>query len=169
MTTPRSLPVAIVDSRQLRLTIPAAASAPGIAGSWPAGLYTLWLEMAKPGSPAWTTLDTPLYFALAPAITVSPVTVQPPVTTFEVTIDAMPQVDARQQVAVLFGDRPVLPKVPAAPADADAPTIVKADLPGTTVGVHRVRLSVDGIESIAAVRTGDVLEFDAALSVEVKP
>jgi len=169
MKDPKSLPVTILDAHQLKVTIPAAASAPGVAAAWPAGIYSLWLDIVRPDVPPWTTRDQPLYFALAPTITVAPNALQPPAATFEVTVQTIPQVDSRQPVAILFDDVPFAPKPPVAPANADAPSVIKADLPGSVKGIHRVRLNVDGVESIAAVRTGDSFEFDASQSVEVKP
>jgi hypothetical protein len=110
-----------------------------------------------------------VYFALAPTIAVTPNAVQPPVASFEVAMQTLPQVDPRQTVSVLFDDAPVAAKPPAAPVNTDAPSVVKANLPGKAIGVHRIRLSVDGIDSIAAVKTGDAFDFDAGQSVEVKP
>jgi hypothetical protein len=55
------------------------------------------------------------------------------------------------------------------PINANAPSIVKADVPGSDVGFHRVRLRVDGIDSIPVMKTGDAIDFDPGQSVEVKP
>ena len=166
MPQARSLPVTAVNARQLRVRIPAANSATGIAATWPAGIYSLSLEITRPGQPRWTTND--VAFILAPSIGVLPNALQPPAASFEVAITAMPQVHPSQTVVVLFDDVQVPPKPLAAPADADAPSIVKADVPGSVVGFHRVRLRVDGIDSIP-VKPGGAVEFDADQSVEVKP
>jgi hypothetical protein len=74
MPTPTSLAVTIVNAKQLRVRIP-AASTPNVVKAWPAGIYTLSLEVARPGQPAWTTSEVP--FILAPSITVAPPTLQP--------------------------------------------------------------------------------------------
>ncbi len=169
MKEPKALPVTVVDAQHLALTIPAAAAGSGVAAAWPAGIYSLWLEMPRQGLPKWTSRDHPVYFALAPTIAVTPNAVQPPVASFEVAMQTLPQVDPRQTVSVLFDDAPVAATPPAAPVNTDAPSVVKANLPGKAIGVHRIRLSVDGIDSIAAVKTGDAFDFDAGQSVEVKP
>ncbi len=167
MTAAQALAVTAVSATQAAVTIPAAGSAPGIAAAWPAGIYSLSLQVARPGQPAWTTSDVP--FLLAPSITVVPATVQPPVATFELTISAIPQVHPGQTAVVAFDDQQFTPKPIAAPANADAPSIVKADVPGTAAGFHRVRLRVDGIDSVPVKRTGGVVDFDAGQSVEVRP
>jgi hypothetical protein len=151
----------------LKITIPAAGSAAGIAATWPAGIYSLALDVARPGQSPSSTNDIP--FILAPSITVSPRTLQPPAPSFEVTIEAKPQVHPSQTVVVLFDDVQVAPKLLTVPANADAPSIVTADVPGNVTGFHRVRLRVDGIDSIPVVKTGDAIDFDADQSIEVKP
>lgn len=166
MPAAQSLPVTPVNGRQLKVTIPAAGSAPGIAGAWPAGLYSLSLEVTRPGLSPWMTNDVP--FLLAPAVVVAPTTLQPPAPSFEVTIEATPQVRANQTIMVIFDDLQVAPKSVAPSANADDPSIVKADLPGTVVGAHRVRLRVDGIDSIPMRKAGEAIDFDADQSVTVK-
>jgi hypothetical protein len=167
MPAAQTLPVTTMNAGQLQVTIPAADSAPGIAAAWPAGIYALWLEVVRPTQPTWATNEVP--FVLAPSITVAPKTRQPPAASFEVTIDARPQVRPSQPVKVLFDDLQVDPKPLAAPADADAASTVKADVPGDVVGFHRVRLRVDGIDSIPMKRTAGAVVFDTDQSVEVKP
>jgi hypothetical protein len=167
MTEAQALPVTVISSKQLKITIPAAASAPGIAAAWPAGVYSLSLEVARPGQPPWQTND--VTFLVAPSVTVTPKIVQPPVATFEITIEAKPQIHASQTVTVIFGDQQLAPKPIPAPPNDDAPSVVKADVPGDEVALHRVRLRVDGIDSIPIRKTGDALDFDPDQTVEVKP
>ncbi len=167
MTVAQKLPVTAISPIQLRITIPAVNSAPGISAAWPAGIYSLSLEAVRPGQAPWTTNEVP--FVVAPSITVVPKTVQPPASLFEITIDAQPQVRPTQIVAVLFGNTKLTPKSVAAPANADSPTVVKVDAPGDVIGLHRVRLRVDGVDSIPVVRAGAKIEFDPNQSVEVKP
>lgn len=168
MPQAQAVAVSPISARELRVTIPAAASAPGIAKTWPAGMYSLSLTVARPNQPPWTTND--VGFMLAPSITVAPKTVQPPIATFELTAQAIPQVHPSQTVSIFLDDVPFAPKQPiAAPANADAPTILKVDLPGTVQGFHRVRVRVDGIDSIPITRVGDRPQFDVNQSVEVKP
>ena len=170
MEQSQSLTVTPVNASQLKVRIPAANSAAGVAKAWPAGIYSLSLEVTRPNQPKWSTNE--VAFMLAPSITVSPKTLQPPAAKFEVTIVAMPQVHASQTVVVIFDDVQVPPKPPAAPANDDAPSTVKADVPrpveGFHLGFHRVRLRVDGIDSIP-VKSGGPVAFDADQSVEIKP
>lgn len=166
MPQPQALAVTVIDAGQLKITLPSPAT-PGVAAAWPAGVYTLSLDVARPGQPSWRTNEVP--FVLAPSIVVSPKTLQPPAASFEVTLEAKPQVHPSQTVAVLFDDTQVAAKPIPAPANADAPSIVKADVPGSVTGFHRLRLRVDGIDSIPVKKTGDVVAFDADQSVEVKP
>jgi Pvc16 N-terminal domain len=162
----RPLPVTVVNASQVTVRIPAAADAPGIAAEWPAGVYSIRLEVARPEQDPWLTNDVP--FMLAPSIVASPKTVQPPVASFELTVEAKPQVRDGQTVRVLFDGVAVEPKPIPAPANPDAPSIVKSMVPGNATGFHRVRLRVDGIDSIPVKKTGDVVEFDPDQSVEVK-
>jgi Pvc16 N-terminal domain len=166
MKEPRPLAVTVVSPGQLKVRIPAAGGG-GIAKAWPAGIYSLSLDVARPGQPSWSTNDVP--FLLAPSITVEPPIVQPPVASFELTLKATPQVHEDQSFVVLFGDQQIAPSGPLpAPADADAPSTVKVNASGSDEGFHRVRLRVDGIESIPMKTTGDAMDFDPGQSVEVK-
>ncbi|MEA2874602.1 MAG: hypothetical protein QOH67_4830 [Hyphomicrobiales bacterium] len=167
MPQPQSLATTMVNGNQLRVTLPAANSAPGIAAAWPAGIYSLWLSVTRPGKSSWATNEVP--FLLAPSIKVAPSTVQPPAAWFEVTLTVLPQVHPSQTGIVIFDDAQIAPRDLAAPANADAPSTITADVPGNAVGVHRIRLRVDGIDSLPMKKTGDVIDFDPDQSVEVKP
>jgi uncharacterized protein DUF4255 len=167
MPAARTLPVTGMNAGQLKVTLPAAAPASGVAAAWPAGIYSLWLEVTRPPQPSWATNEVP--FVLAPSITVVPKSLQPPTASFEVTILATPQVHPSQAATVLFDDLQLTPKPITLPADADAGSTVKADVPGSVAGFHRVRLRVDGIDSIPMKRVGDTVVFDVDQSVEVKP
>jgi hypothetical protein len=166
MPQAQSLAVTVVNAKRLRVSIPAARTL-GIVATWPAGIYTLSLKVARPGQPVWTTNSVP--FILAPSITVAPSMLQPPAKSFELTLTARPQVHEGQSVVVLFDDIQILAKKPDHPATVDAPSMVKADVPGNIVGLHRVRLRVDGIDSIPVKTTGDAIDFDRDQSVEVQP
>jgi hypothetical protein len=166
-TVAQKLPVTVIDPNQLKITIPAVNSAPGVSAAWPAGIYSLSLDVDRPGQTAWTTNEIP--FVVAPSIAVAPTTVQPPAPLVELTIETQPQVRPTQTVAVLFGNTKLPPKSVTAPADSDSPTVLKVDVPGDVIGLHRVRVRVDGIDSIPVVRVGAKIEFDPNQSVEVKP
>jgi hypothetical protein len=163
------LPVLPVSATEARVQLPAAAAGSGVAAAWPAGVYSLSLAVVRPGKPTWTTNEVP--FALAPSITATPATQQPPAT-FELTIEAIPQIHPSQSAFVLWDDVQLTPKsVTNVPGDPDAATEVKADVDVVIapVAVHRVRLRVDGIDSIPIVQSGAIYKFDDAQSVEVKP
>lgn len=164
MREEQSLEVEALGPRGLKVRIPAAAPATGVSAHWPAGIYSLRLVGPKQ---SWSTNEVP--FLLAPSVVVSPKTLQPPAPSFELSLDATPQVHPSQTVVVLFDDLQVVPKPLADPADDDAPSSVKADVPGSTTGFHRVRLRIDGVDSIAMKKVGETFDFDGDQSVEVKP
>lgn len=156
-----------VSSERVKVTIPAAAPASGVPKKWPIGVWTVSLVIAKPNQPQWTTNEVP--FALAPTIAISPKTNNTPNTLFTLTIESTQQIRAEQSVLVLFGDQQLPPSVPpTTAAGTDAPTVVTVKVKGD-VGLHRVRLRVDGIDSIPVIQAGDLLEFDPDQTVEVTP
>jgi hypothetical protein len=87
-----------------------------------------------------------------------------------VTITATPQIRPSQPVFVIWDGVQIVPlSVSPPPADPDAPTEVtfKVD---TKEGIHRVRLRVDGVDSILMKpAAGGGFEFDPDQSVVVKP
>lgn len=167
MPQPLPLVTRMVDAKQLRVTLPAANSAPGIAAAWPAGIYSLWLSVIRPGKSSWATNEVP--FLLAPSIKVAPSSVQPPAPSFEMTLTVIPQVHPSQASIIIFDDVQIAPKSLGPPADADAPSMITADVPANAAGVHRIRLRIDGIDSLPMKKTPGGIEFDPDQSVEVKP
>lgn len=164
---PVELPATVTNDKEAKFTLPAATAGSNVASTWPAGTYTASLVITRPNQPKWTTNEVP--FAIAPRVTISPTTNNTPNVAFELTVNAIPQVGTAQNVFVLWDDQQITPKnlpLPA-PVNGDAPSIVKADVKGPH-GFHRVRLRVDGIDSIPVVKTGDVFEFDTNQSVEVQ-
>lgn len=168
MPHPVELPVTFVNPSQLRVTIPPAPPfdppETGTAAAWPAGMYALSLVVTPPNGPGWTTNDVP--FALAPSITVTPP--QHASGTFDVTITATPQVRDGQKILAIWDGTQIVPQPPVTTPvnDANATTAVTFTVEGTK-GIHRVRLRVDGIDSIVMKQTGGVLAFDDAQSVDV--
>jgi hypothetical protein len=158
------LPVTSVDASRVDVALPAAAGA-GVSAAWPAGVFLLSLRVTRPNVPTWKTNEVP--FLLAPSITVSPKTNTNPGPDFEVTIEATPQVRGEQPVSAIWDDREIAPKSVTTPAGADAPTKVVFDAPGD-LGLHRVRLRVDGIDSIPIKKVNELPTFDPDQSVEVK-
>ena len=159
LATPATLPVTQIDPQHVKITLPAAASG-GIAAAWPAGMYSLALVVSRPSLPPWTTNDVP--FALAPSITVSPTNTAAGAMTG--TITATPQIHSSQTALVLWDDTQIAPTNVTTPADPNAATTVTFDVDVLT-GVHRVRLRVDGVDSIPILRTNGQLGFDPNQSV----
>lgn len=165
LTQPVDLPVTPVDASHVEVTIPAAAPASGVSLAWPAGVYSIALALSRPNLPQWLTNEVP--FALAPSVTVNPKTNTAPGSPFEVTLEATPQVRVGQTVIVIWDDRQVAPKSMTTPNDADAATTIRFDAPGD-LGMHRVRLRIDGIDSIPVKKVNGIPQFDPDQSVEVK-
>ena len=70
---------------------------------------------------------------------------------------------------MLWGDQQVTPASVTTPGgDDDAPTTITADVSGA-LGKHRVRLRVDGVDSIPIKVVNGGFEFDDDQSVEVQP
>lgn len=158
------LPVSIVSDTEARIHIPPLGG--GVASKWPAGIWTVSLVVTRPNQPKWTTNEVP--FALAPAVTIAPTANNTPNTDFELTITAFPQVRAGQKALVLWDAQQLVPKSIATAAGVDTPTVVKIDVQGD-VGPHRVRLRVDGVDSIPVRIVNGLMEFDPNQSVEVSP
>jgi hypothetical protein len=166
MPEPQPLAVTPVNAKQVKVTMP-DASTPGVAATWPAGIYGLTLEFPRPGQPSWITNEVP--FILAPAITVAPTTGQKSANPLGITIEAQPQIHSSQPVIVIFDDLQIpATNVVFAPT-ADGPSEVTAAVPVDVAGFHRVRLRVAGIDSIPIKKTDDLLDFDPDQSVEVTP
>jgi len=156
MTEPIELPVTSVDASHANITLPVDATLP-------AGLYSVALVGTLPNGVHWSTNS--VSFALAPSITVSP-TQQPSGADFEVTIEATPQTGDDQQVTIIFGSSQIAPKTITQPGNDTDPTTITFDAPGAA-GLSRVRLRVDGVDSIPIVTVNDKFEFDPNQSVEV--
>jgi hypothetical protein len=157
-------PVTPVDAKSANVSLPPASDA-GVPGAWPAGIYSITLSGTLPNGVAWATNAVP--FALAPAITVSPAQNTNPGPDFEVTIESKPQVREGQQVTAIWGGSQIVPKSIVTPGNDDDPTVVKFDAPGA-LGIHRVRLRVDGVDSLPMKKVDGKFEFDPDQSVEVK-
>lgn len=151
-----------VTSAELTVQLPAPGEA-GVPANWPPGFWRLSLSVPDPGPRPWLTNEVP--FALAPAITIT--SPPPAAETFELSLDAVPQVRPQQDVLLLFGAQQIAPKTRPAPADASSPSQFTFDVtaPAET---YRVRLRVDGVDSIPFVRNAaGALEFAASQTVVV--
>jgi hypothetical protein len=143
---PKSLTPAAVAPEQVLLELPAGATA---EAEWPAGLYTLSLVViATVGEPERTTNELP--FTLAPTISsVSPAMVAAdPTNPIALTLQVSPLVSPGQRVALIVGDR-VCDAAPIAVSAAE----LHFSVPGLTPGRYRLRLRVDGVDSIVIDRS----------------
>ncbi len=162
---PVILGVTPVDPTQARVKLPPLGG--GVAAAWPAGIYSIALVLSMPGKPDYATNEVP--FALAPVITVTVDFPPAHAGTFDVTIEATPQIREGQTVLVFWDGTPIAPASVTTPLDPNAPTTVKFTVTSEK-GTHRVRLRVDGIDSILMKpKAGGGYEFDPAQSVEVLP
>jgi hypothetical protein len=161
MAAPETLPVTPIDAGKAKVTLPA-----GPASKWIAGICSIALQVARPSRPPWLTNEVP--FALAPSITVTPNVHNGANALFTLKIEAKPQIRASQPLLVMFGDDQVVPGPLPAPAGANARSIVEVKVKGP-VGLYRVRLRVDGVDSIPIEPDGTTFKFDDAQSVQVKP
>jgi len=151
--TPGTLQVHLADSTE-------DAQAPS---RWAPGLYTLSLLAQPPGLPVLISNELPL--ALAPAITVSPLTGSPG--TQHLNLTCLPRIRDGQRVFLLFGDQLVTPNSITHPVDPQQPTALAFDVPGVAAGTYTVRLRVDGADSIPVDFTGPVPVFDPTQQVVV--
>jgi hypothetical protein len=130
---------------------------------WVPGIYTVAVLVQAPGLPAVTSNELPL--ALAPTITVSPLTAS--AGTIALTIACVPRVRDGQRVFLLFGDRLVAPSGIVNPGDLHQPSSISFSVPNVVAGTYRVRLRVDGADSIPVDFSGSVPAFDTQQQVVV--
>jgi hypothetical protein len=166
MAAPVLLPVTPVNASQLRVALPPPGG--GVARNWPAGFYSIALILSTPDRPDYATNEVP--FALAPAITVTPDVPAPHAGLIHVTITATPQIRIGQTALVIWDGTQITPlTVDPPPLNPDAPTEVKFKV-AAPEGIHRVRLRVDGVDSIVMrLNAAGGYEFDPAQSIEVLP
>jgi hypothetical protein len=139
------LPGATYGTMQVKL--PGTGDDPQAPSKWPAGVYTLAIQVQRPGLPAWTSIAVP--FALAPQITIT----APPGNTaaagnVTVGLDCIPQVRPEQRVALLFGEREIQLTSLTTPGDPTAPSSLTFLVENAVSGVYVIRLRVDGVDSI---------------------
>jgi hypothetical protein len=130
---------------------------------WAPGIYTVSLLAQPAGLPALLSNELPL--ALAPSITVSPLTGSPG--TQHLSLTCLPRIRDGQRVFLLFGDQLVTPAGITNPVDPQQPTALTFDVPGVGVGTYTVRLRVDGADSIPVDFTGPVPVFASNQQVVV--
>ncbi|MFC4761999.1 DUF4255 domain-containing protein [Dyella koreensis] len=136
---------------------------PQAPSRWAPGIYTVSLLAQPSGLPALLSNELPL--ALAPVITISPLTGSPG--TQHLSLTCLPRIRDGQRVFLLFGDQLVTPKSITNPVDPHQPTALTFDVPGVSTGTYTVRLRVDGADSIPVDFTGPVPVFASNQQVVV--
>jgi hypothetical protein len=149
------VPVAGDAAGSLRVHLADSIQDVDAASRWAPGIYTVALLTQSPGLPALLSNELPL--ALAPIITVAPLTAAPG--TVALTLTCMPRIRDAQRVLMLFGDQLIPPKSISNPADPHEPTDLTFDVPGVVKGIYVVRLRVDGADSIPVDFSGATPAF----------
>lgn len=158
------------EPNQLVVHLPASGAAPDDPHAfvrWAPGFYSLSLATSLPDTPPFSSNQ--LGFALAPVISVSPLSVS--AGSFTLTVTCTPQLRSGQQVRLLFGDLQLAPASIMPAPDETTPTTIKFALAGIDAGTYLVRLRVDGVDSIPVVYSGTPPRagFDPAQQVTVLP
>jgi len=168
LDTPLTLPLASERSdNQVRIHLPAAGD-PGVPAAWPAGFYTLELEIQRPTPPNWTTNRLP--FGLAPTITgLNPMSQAAGAQPFDLTLTCTPQLLSAQHARLLMGEREIVPAGITTPADPDSDTTLVFSIEGLEPGDYVVRLRVDGIDSIPIDFSTSLPRFDSSQTVVITP
>lgn len=147
--------------------LPSIAEDPSGMAGWAVGVYTAAIRIAEPNRPVWTTNAVPI--ALAPLITVTPLTSAPGTVNLTVTCTPRLRPEQEAQARLLFGDTAVKAESITTPATPTAPTTLTFKIPGVVAGNYLVRLRVDGIDSLAVTISGSPpkLDFDPQQTVTV--
>lgn len=136
-----------------------AVTIPDEPDAWPPGLYTVAVLLKPEGETARRATKS-LALGLAPRITIAPPVQTPAELTVNIT--TTPHVWPEQRATLLLGEVEIL----AAPraAKADPLVFVTAPLPA---GSYRVRLRVDGVDTILVDRTSEVPHFAPTQRLEL--
>jgi hypothetical protein len=152
---------------QMSVHIPAVLEVSNAMIDWMPGFYSLELVLNRPGMPTWTSNSQA--FALAPTITISPLTA--PAGDVTLTITCTPRLLAEANVRLLFGDRQLEPQTitnpPPGLADPPDPTTLTFLAEDASAGEYVVRLRVDGVDSLPFTRTPTGLEFASNQKVTI--
>ncbi|MES9991919.1 MAG: DUF4255 domain-containing protein [Candidatus Thiodiazotropha sp.] len=168
LDTPLSLPLAEQPSdTEVEIGLPAATD-PGTPAAWPAGFYTVELEVQRPTPPNWTTNRLP--FGLAPTITgITPMSQAVGTQPFDLTLTCTPQVLTEQRAVLLMGDQEIAPSGVNTPGDPDSDTTLVFPVDGLEAGDYVLRLRVDGVDSIPIDFTTSLPQFDSNQTVVITP
>ncbi|HWU87959.1 MAG TPA: DUF4255 domain-containing protein, partial [Kofleriaceae bacterium] len=152
---------------QLVVHVPSATEEPGGMSGWAVGVYTAAIRIAAPNQPVWMTNGVPI--ALAPRITVTPLTAAPGTVSLTVTCTPRLRPEQEAHVRLLFGDTAVKAESITTPANQVDPTTLTFKVPNVAAGTYLLRLRVDGIDSLPVTLTGSPpkLDFDPQQTVTV--
>jgi hypothetical protein len=145
-----------------------AATDPGTPAAWPAGFYTVELEVQRPTPPNWTTNRLP--FGLAPTITgINPITQPVGAQPFDLTLTCTPQILPDQRAVLLLGDQEIVPNSVTTPGNPDSDTTLIFPIDELAAGDYVVRLRVDGVDTIPIDFTTSLPQFDSNQTVVITP
>lgn len=135
-----------VSAWKVSVTLPSGGTA---EAEWPAGTYMLSVGVTRVlGGPEIVTNELP--FTLAPTMpSISPTSGTPDLNgEIVLTVDVAPEVWPQQRVSVIVGDRTFKAEPFAVKADS-----LQFTLGGLGSGTYRVRLRVDGVDSLVVDKT----------------
>lgn len=136
------------------------AKIPNDPAALPAGLYTLSVRVMPNGKPDEARSSNSAPLLLAPKIT----TLLPaPFAAGAIALTVSPQVQPGQRVSLILGSR----ELPAQPITATS-AAVSFDARDVAPGVYKVRLRVDGIDSLLVDRSDPkALKFDPSQEITI--
>ncbi len=175
LAAPIELPVKAGDSgEQLKVTLPSDDTTvnPSVLQDWPCGLYRVSLVTERGGI---TISTNEIPFMLAPKISLDPLAAAHG--TLNLKVECRPRIRPEQEsrVYLLFGSSQEIPGTISTPTGGGAnlkkPTTLTFHMkPGPAdVGVHTVRLRVDGVDSLplAVMAASGKLGFDSNQQVTI--
>jgi hypothetical protein len=136
-----------------------AVQIPNQPVNWPAGFYEVAVLVQRPGETFRRTTNE-LTLALAPSMTIAPASA--PAGTILYTVTVTPQVWPGQRASLMLGDNEFL-----ADAHATKTGTLTFAATGLLAGDYRVRLRVDGVDSLLVDRTKTPPVFDPTQKVTV--
>jgi hypothetical protein len=147
------------DSEQITVQLPDPAVDPTASVRWLCGSYTVSILIRRSGEPDSTTSG--VAFTLAPKLTSTlPLTASRIGGMASVSVNCVPQILPDQNVQLLLGDRPVTREARTSPTS----TLIFVVDPVET-GEYRIRLRVDGVDSLLANRSVIPPVFDETQKV----
>lgn len=147
------IPAAARTATELRVDVPDA----------PAGLYGLTVVLRPEEEDEQTTNALPLL--LAPKITTDPMPTSAALNaegTATLALSCSPEVRPKQQVSLFLGDREVL-----AEAHPQPTATLTFEIRNAPLGEHRLRLRVDGVDSLLVDRSTWPPTFDETQMVQI--